>query len=124
LSFPAKGSEVQMTQQVLRPWSEIKENLRKESRFLVLRIFAGLTVLCGFCLMLPGIIAAVLIIDNGANLNSPPTVLAGLAVAACAVLLGIPLIAFGELIQCIVQIERNTAATAHNTKIIAEKDKN
>jgi hypothetical protein len=129
LSVPPKGkvnnrndSEcgVQM-KTVFRSWSEIQENLHQATRFLALRFFAGMTVIAGFCLMVPGTIAAILILNNGANLNSPPIVLAGFAVAVGAVLLGIPVVAFGQLLLCVVAIARNTDDAADSLKTIEKQ---
>jgi len=106
---------------VFRSWSEIKETLHQATRFLALRFFAEMTVIAGFFLMVPGIIAAILILENGANLNSPPTVLVGFAVAVGAVLLGIPVVAFGQLLLCVVAIARNTDDAANSLKTIAKQ---
>jgi hypothetical protein len=89
-------------------------------RFWALRFFAELTAVVGFCVMVPGIIAAVLMIDNGISLNSPPVQLVGFAVAIVAVLSGIPLIAFSQLMLCIVAIERNTDDAANYLKKMSE----
>jgi len=84
------------------------------------RFFAELTAVVGFCIMVPGIIAAVLMLQNGINLNSPPVQLAGFTVAVVAVLSGIPLIAFSQLMLCVVAIERNTDDAANYLKTMSE----
>jgi hypothetical protein len=89
-------------------------------RFWALRFFAELTAVVGFCVMVPGIIVAVLMLQNGFNLNSPPLQLAAFGVAIVAVLSGIPLIAFSQLMLCVVAIERNTDDAANYLKTMSE----
>ena len=90
-------------------------------KYLGLRFFAFLIMIVGFCMCVPGIIVLVGVYQSGQfNVNAPSDLLV-VGLAALASLLGLPFIAFGELLNVAVAIERNTSKVAALLKDEFEK---
>jgi hypothetical protein len=92
-------------------------------RHWAVKVFAELTMLAGFLLMVPGLIFAVVLFthygDPGTDANRQ---LAAIAAAVAAFLVGLPLMALGQLLLCIVAIEKNTNSTASFLETIANRN--
>jgi hypothetical protein len=82
-----------------------------------LRILASVLVVLGYLSMIGGVLASVLILSAAFSQNEPTYAGAPIIFITFfgAVLVGIPMVAFGELIRLLIDIEASTRAMATGT---------